>query len=263
VSSEQVRDKEKGNMYGESVLQWNLFVGCEYTCRYCEKSFKAQMKRQEHNCKLCYNYNPHFHPERLKKNLPATKEDQFIWPCSSGDINFMKDDWLRQLSNKIHENPDKTFLLQSKRPATFKRLKWPKNVILGTTVETNRIKHYNLISNAPNPRARIFQLDELDHKYKSITIEPILCFDTEEFLDLLKEVTPKPRWIFIGYDSKKCGLPEPSLNKTRTFIKLLKKHFGPDTVKLKLIRPKQPVCKELAIMANGQQNLAQYIGGAR
>ena len=36
------------NMYEDAIYRWNVFVGCEFDCAYCKKSFKAQMKRQKH-----------------------------------------------------------------------------------------------------------------------------------------------------------------------------------------------------------------------
>jgi hypothetical protein len=73
-------------MYGDSIKQWNAIVGCNFDCIYCEQSFKRQMKRQKQNCMDCYNYIPHFHENYLNQPLPKTRNDEFIWSCSSSDI---------------------------------------------------------------------------------------------------------------------------------------------------------------------------------
>ena len=118
--------KEKNNMYSDSVLQWNLIIGCKFQCKYCIPSFQRQMKRQKpgidkngkkRGCQLCYDYIPHFHPERLNNRLPSTKGDEFIWCCSSGDISFAKPEWIEKIIAKILEYPNRTFFFQTKNPS--------------------------------------------------------------------------------------------------------------------------------------------------
>lgn len=213
------------NMYSDSVKQWNCFVGCKFNCTYCKKSFQAQMKRQKHNCIKCYNYEPHFHEERLtndwiEKNLPEiTKGDEFIWCCSSGDIYFAKPKWIFKIIEKIKELPSKTFFFQSKEPKVFCDYDFPENVILGITLESNR--WYKNISNAPSPLERMKVFFTLKYPRKFITIEPILDFDFSIFLGWLRILNPER--IYIGYDTKKNSLLEPRLYKTRNLIHELKR----------------------------------------
>lgn len=64
----------KSNMYKLSIKQWNPFVGCKHQCIYCKDSFQLQLKRwAKKNCKKCYDFVPHSHPERLTQPL-LTKE---------------------------------------------------------------------------------------------------------------------------------------------------------------------------------------------
>jgi len=94
-------------------------------------------------------------------------------------------------------------------------------VILGATIETNREELVRRISKAPPPAFRLRQLLSLKHPRKMITIEPILDFDLDEFVEWI--VAVKPWRVYIGYDShsKENKLPEPSLSKTKLLIKSL------------------------------------------
>lgn len=222
---------KKGNMYEDNVKSWNLFVGCKFNCIYCKKSFQAQMKRQKHNCIKCYNYEPHFHEERLKQSLPKTEGDEFIWCCSSGDIYFAKPKWIFKIIERIKELPSKTFFFQSKNPEVFIDYSFPENVILGITLESNR--WYEEISDAPPPFERMKVFYDLKYPRKFITIEPILDFDFSIFLGWLRELNPER--IYIGYDTKKNNLPEPTLHKTRNLIHELKRFTKVKTKYMKVV----------------------------
>ena len=57
-------------------------------------------------------------------------------------------------------------------------------------------------------------------KYETmITIEPILDFDLNEFVEMLIDVNPT--WINIGADSGNNNLPEPSPEKIIALINAL------------------------------------------
>lgn len=76
---------KKPRMY-KGVKTWNPFVGCKFNCIYCYPSFRRQAKRRKKWCEKCYNYEPHFHPERLGR-IPSAK---MIFTCAYGDIAFAK-----------------------------------------------------------------------------------------------------------------------------------------------------------------------------
>ncbi len=227
--------KEKTNMYTLSAGQVNPFVGCGHNCVYCEDTFKRQTKRQgKKNCFRCYCFEPHAHPERLRQKLPKTKYMQFIFVISSGDIAFCRDtDYFRKIVSWVQSNPDKTFLLQSKDPKTFNRITaFPENLILGTTLETNRDALCEGISKAPLPSQRYRDFLEVKHDLKMVTIEPVIDFDTEIMLSWLENINPCMVWL--GYDSRKHRLPEPELEKVKNLYWELG-HRG-FTVILKTIR---------------------------
>ncbi len=226
---------KKDNMYGDAKKGVsNLFVGCEFYCNYCLFSFQAQMKRQKpkfdkngkwRGCQDCYDYKPHFHPERLNQSLPLTKGDEFIWLVRSGDIVFARPEWIAQILDvmRLEKNKNKTFFLQTKAPEVFFYMKYkltiPDNLLLGITLETNRDKGYELISKAPSPSDRVNTILEGKINIDIITIEPIMDFDLNLFVKIIKSINPKR--IYIGYNSsnsKKCRLTEPPLAKTMELI---------------------------------------------
>lgn len=220
-----------GNMYKQSIESWNPFVGCEHDCVYCTSSFKRQMKRRKKHCLDCYNFKPHFHSERLSRSLPRTEGDNFIFCCDMGDIAFCKPEWMQQILARIKELPDRTFLIQSKDPSVFKAYRFPTNVLLGTTIETNRDDLYEGVSKAPLPSQRYKAIKGLQHSRKIVTIEPVLDFDVEIMEKWLREI--RPEICYVGYDSKKNYLPEPELNK----VKILMRRLGRITnVKAKTLR---------------------------
>jgi len=220
--------RKKGNMYSDSKKQWNIIVGCEYQCKYCVNSFQRQMKRQKHNCIKCYNYEPHFHPERLYQSLPKTRGDEFIWCCSSGDISFAEEEWIDKIIERIKELPGRTFFFQTKDPSCFYKYSFPENVILGITLESNR--DY-LITKAPFPWQRYNDFMKLDFERKIVTIEPIMQFDLDLFVDWIRDIAPIR--VYMGYDTKMSDLPEPKLSE---FLELWSELNRFTNVKSKLIR---------------------------
>ena len=220
-----------GNMYGDSVKQWNVMKGCKFDCTYCKKSFQLIAKRwqkpridkdgKKQGCQQCYDYEPHFHPERLNISFPKTEGDQFIWCCSSGDISFMKEEWMEQVLDIVRKRHDRRFFFQTKDPRVFLKYDFPNNSILGITLENNRDYKYDLISKAPLPHKRWSDFRKIDHPKKRITVEPILEFDIDNFFMMLYESNPEK--IYIGYDTKKTlGLIEPTIEKTRLLISYLR-----------------------------------------
>ena len=205
---------KKNNMYKISNVQWNPYSGCNYDCIYCQSSFQRQLKRwAKKNCEKCYYFKPHIHLERLTTNLPRTKYMEFIFTCSNGDIAFCPTDFLHKIITRIKQEKDKTFLIQSKNPLNFQRINFPKNVILGITLETNRDASYSKISKAPLPSKRHEDFIKIIHTLKMVTIEPVMEFDLDIMVKWIKDIAPCMVWL--GYDSGKNNLPEPSLEKVK------------------------------------------------
>jgi len=113
------------------------------------------------------------------------------------------------------------YLFQSKNPVRFmasfiaSRLRRIKP-ILGTTIETNR-PNYGL-SKAPDVYARAAAMQRLSDGgfWTMVTIEPIVDFDLEPLVELVKRCAPA--WVNIGADSQRHNLPEPSSDKIQALI---------------------------------------------
>lgn len=214
ANKSQYDQKTTVGMYSASKKQWNVQAGCYFACSYCKKSFQASLKRQKWNCKDCYNYEPHSHPERLDISLPPTSFLEFIFTCSHGDISACENSFFAKIIERVQAEKDKNFLFQSKSPKKAfvrKGIKIPNNVILGTTLETNRADLCREYTDAPPPEVRYKQLRDIDHPIKMVTIEPVMDFDLDVLLHWISEI--KPRLAWLGYDSKNCGLIEPPLEK--------------------------------------------------
>lgn len=204
------------NMYKLSVRQWNPFVGCNHNCVYCEQSFQRSLKRwAAGKCDKCFSYVPHIHPERLTYTLPKTGYMQFIFACSTGDVAYCPTPYLESILKRISYWSDRTFLMQSKDPQTFMRVEriLPKNLIVGTTIESDELPACMDGCKAPKPVERWTDLLSLNHRQKMVTIEPVMKFHLDVIVEWMDYLSPVMIWL--GYDSKECKLDEPSLSKTK------------------------------------------------
>lgn len=202
-------NKSKGNMYGFVTHTWNAIKGkCEHDCVYCYMKVWGKLN-----------------PIRLDKrelNIDLG-EGNFIFVGSSTDmfasnvpIKWIEEtiDYCKQFNNK--------YLFQSKNPTRFLAYldKFPKDTILCTTLETNRyvegLSKTPSIQERVNAMVKISRLSDFD---LMVTIEPILDFDLDEFVDMIKQINPK--YVAIGADSKNHNLAEPSTEKVDALIKEL------------------------------------------
>ncbi len=201
-------NKQRGNMYGFVTHTWNPIKGkCSHDCNYC------YMKRWG-------ELNPLKLDEKdLNTNLGT---DNFIFVGSSTDM-FAKDvpeRWIKRVMSQCMNYEGNTYLFQTKNPDRFNMFNYFDNFILCITLETNR--NTDEVSQAPSPVDRVKSFGEaVIHKHKVITIEPIMDFDLEEFVDMIKSV--KPEWVAIGADTGRNNLREPSWTKIRLLIAALEK----------------------------------------
>jgi DNA repair photolyase len=214
----------RSRMYPNTTT-WNPYRGCTFDCTYCTPSFKKQAKRQMHRCQQCYDFVPHVHEDRLDK-IPSADN---VFVSANGDISFCAPEFTRRIIASIKQHnircPDKTYLFQSKRPEYFEEFLelFPDNVVLLTTLETNRDAGYESVSKAPVPTERHRQFKALDYARKVVTIEPVMDFDLEVFARWIIELKPEHVWLGFNSKPKQLVLPEPTPEKVRALIRALGK----------------------------------------
>lgn len=210
TKGETMLNKQKGNMYPWVTHTWNPVKGkCPHECSYCYmKRFPQKPLRLDEKC--------------FKDDLGACNT---IFIGSSTDMwaEEVPEIWIKKVLVHCCLYPENTYLFQTKNPERFhdylKRL--PKNTILGTTMETNRGGYYSYLGHkTPSNPNRWYDMVYLEGR-KMISIEPIMDFDTDEFVDMIKKTNLE--FISIGADSGNNNLPEPSPDKVRALIKELKK----------------------------------------
>lgn len=213
-------------MYAETKT-WNPFKGCEYHCIYCIPSFQ-QICRVFNKCPLCKAYVSHYHPERLNPNMIPNKKMVFV--CGNGDITFCKPEFVRKIINAIKlknkTHPAIIYYFQSKNPSCLEQYlgEFSHNMVILTTLETNRDVGYDNISKAPKPSQRWAVFRDLVWDRKIATVEPVLNFDRKIFFEWI--ISLSPECVYIGYNSRpeQVQLPEPSYSKTQKFINDLREY---------------------------------------
>ncbi len=242
----RVAENGFAHMYSENVYFPDVFKGCKHDCVYCRPSFQRQAKRQRKRCQKCYDFVPHNHFERMIGKSPATKGSQIVFFPKGGDPCFATGEELDSMFGYVLLNPQTTFFMQTKNPQfLWFRQQLPPNLIVSITLETDAnsfmyfenwknpsdYNYYSEISKAPSPQDRFWSFLFVNYPRKAITIEPILQFTLNLFVDRIQRLHPE--FVYVGYDNHGCHLPEPSLADTERLIVELRKFTE---VRLKTIR---------------------------
>ena len=209
--------KPKGNMYPFVDWLWNPVTGrCQHDCSYCY--VKRITKRFRHE-----QAKPHLVEAEIRTNLGRGNK---IFVCSGCDLfaQDITDEYILAVVNRCRHFPNNEYLFQTKNPERFTSpligLSAEKD-ILCTTIETDQ--HLpEIMHNAPSPFTRAKYLSTMrDHGFRTmVTVEPIIDFNLEFMLFMLKKIEPEQ--VNIGADSGHNGLPEPSAEKVRELITRLK-----------------------------------------
>jgi hypothetical protein len=150
--------------------------------------------------------------------------DNFIFVGSSCDM-FAKDihgKWIVEVLAHCEQFRNH-YLFQTKNPTRL--WEWdvlttmPMPSFVCTTVETNRW-YPSVMQNSPRPHDRIWGMSGFAIK-QYLTIEPIMNFDLDEFIAMIKFIDP--RQVNIGADSGHNNLPEPNRGKVLELIYELEK----------------------------------------
>lgn len=206
------RIKPNSNMYqGWLTHTFNTVKGkCPHDCAYC------YMKKWGEQTDL------HFDEKELKTDLG---EGNFIFVGSSCDL-FAAEISLKWIADTLEHccKFNNRYLFQSKNPERIisNRHRLPSRVILGTTIETNRV--FKEMCNAPPPSKRAFAMNRavtLFDYNTMVTIEPIMSFDLDILVDLIKSCGPD--FVNIGANTNyKVKLTEPSQSEVIALIEELR-----------------------------------------
>ena len=211
-------NKQKGNMY-EDVITRNYLGGCcNHRCKYC---WVNNLKKRFKKIKERYSGKLRLLESEFKKPLKKGKT-YFICACNDMFQKEVPSEYIKRILDYC-KRFDNTYLFQSKNPNRFLEFinSFPEKTILGTTIETT--KYVGIVSDAPPlmGRMQIMECLKIYNIKRAITIEPILEFNLKIMVSWIKRI--KPDLVFIGADSKKNNLPEPSKEKVDALIKELKK----------------------------------------
>jgi protein gp37 len=204
----------KSKMFDCITETWNPLCGeCLYKCTYCW----ARKLIKRYNMKK-YTGEPRL---KLKELSRKFKPDSMVFVQDMSDLfalNVKVRD-IQEIFNIIRCNPETTFLLLTKNPIAYTKFNIPSNCICGATVES--ITYYHSVSLAPMQPYRLIAMKKLDFPRKMISIEPIMDFPFNLFLEALKDINPE--FIYIGKDNYHNKLVEPSDEKIECLVDELKK----------------------------------------
>lgn len=215
-------NKRTGNMYEFVTHTWNPIKGiCYHQCRYCY---------MRHLLNEPFQRTPVLVEGEFSRNL---NEAKVLFVGSSIDM-FAKDipdEWImRVLDHCAHFNEDKperehiVFLLQSKDPARiFQFAHHPimAHAVVAITLETNR--YDSNMGNSPKITDRASAMEQIADMgiYTMVTAEPLMDFDLDEFVDIIRRCNP--RRVNIGKNSARdYRVPEPEPKKVRNLVTSLR-----------------------------------------
>ena len=204
---------------------WNVFKGCLFECSYCWARNLA-LGRLKNKPKYKNGFTPTYHPEDLWRLF---RPGQFVFISPMGDISFASRSQIETILARVAQSPKTFFLLQSKNPGVYSKwgLKFPPNLYLGTTIETNRDYH---LTKAPPPILRMMDLARVAHGKRFVSIEPIQDFDKEILVSWMHFL--KPEIVEVGADGYRNHLAEPGWAKIEELLVSLRE-FVPTVVEKK------------------------------
>lgn len=206
--------KSKGNMYSwVTHMHSHLGGECHHGCSYCYVGSRGRSPKYRGPLRLI--------EKELKVRYKSGKTI-FVEHCNDFLAAATSEGLIRTIINHCLEWPDNIYVFQTKNPARYFEFLdlFPKNSILGTTIETNRY-YPSIMGKAPTPYERAQAIAKLPGR-KFVTIEPVLDFDVYILAGWISII--KPDFLNLGADSKWHNLPEPPIEKIFQLVEELGKY---------------------------------------
>jgi len=213
--------KRNGNMYEFVTHTWNPIVGkCFHDCLYCYvKKYGNEIDERVR-----------FKEEFLEDNFGS---GNFIFVGSGIDLfaEDIYDNWIKKVLDKCDKDNHDLFgtknkyLFQSKNPQRIlKYIDHPvfKDSVVCTTIETNR-NYASIMRNSPLMEDRALAMNEIANRgiQTYLTIEPIMQFDADELIRLIRLCQPVQ--VNIGANTNSSvKLPEPSNDDILSLVSQIK-----------------------------------------
>lgn len=206
------------NMYSFIDKTRNYLGGeCKHKCSYC---YVNSMKNKFPNLKERYSGEIRLLDKEL---LKYEGEGKTIFVQDMGDLfeESVPKEFIIKILNHLKAF-DNTYLFQTKNPKRYFEFQdyFPEKSILGTTIETSYDDRMKEISKAPLISERRYWMQRLKFARIFLTIEPILNFNLEDFVAIIKDI--QPEFVNIGADSKNHNLKEPKKEKVELLINELR-----------------------------------------
>jgi DNA repair photolyase len=197
-------------MYEFITHTWNPILGkCPHDCKYCYVIYKYGEMRNE---------TLRFDRDSLRDDFGAGK---FIFVGSGVDLfaDDIPEEWITRTLDKCYQDNNDLFgvrnryLFQSKNPSRM--LQFINNPIFQcsvvcTTIESNRY-YRSIMNHAPHIVERAKAMNEIASRgiETYLTIEPIMSFDKEELIRLIRMC--RPTQVNIGANTNNnIRIPEPT-----------------------------------------------------
>ena len=213
-------NKKNGNMYDFITHTSNPIKGlCPHECSYC---YMLAIFRHYHGDETL-----RLDEYELKVNYGKNK---FIFLGTSTDMfaDAVPTEWILQVYDKCLRYPENKYLLQSKNPGrtlepqliNHPLMQLKDRIYFATTIESNR--DYP-ISKAQCMTERVDAMAQLQAMGFSVmvTIEPIMDFDHDELVEMLRKIGPVQ--VNIGCNTnREVKLPEPTRDQIVALVQELR-----------------------------------------